>query len=406
MAAYSTLIAYITNIVKSNFTGDITGASTQSVLLNMVSALGDKEFKGLADPSTDPGLIQGNASYLACAAGSYSYFGLVIAEAGLYLLSWNPTTAAWSSTVIPVAASAAILAIQQSAITANEIAQQNSYRINELENSTDFLSQRVIDIETLMAEEVSMLEPEKNMFNKLVVDRWFFINHLNGEKVYNDPYALYASSRFIRVTPDTKYTYSGFGTDSSYAWYDSTKVFISGAVSVLPFITSPINAAFIQVTFTYANLNTTQLEVGLVATTYMPFKMVVSINKQQSQVIKVEGLKILLSDWVLVNSMYENKVYDSNIFTDSIVNIIPTLDDSRAAMSAQILPQTIPSLGFVTVYALNIPTQDINISVNIFIKIVQIGTTLNQNIIPDGAIATKDISMLILTNKSDYILTV
>jgi len=37
---------------------------------------------------------------------------------------------------------------------------------------------------------------------------------------------------------------------------------------------------------------------------------------------------------------------------------------------------------------------------------IRLGTNVNQNPIPDGAIVTKDGSMIILTTGSDYILTV
>lgn len=82
MANYSTLIAAIQNVIKTNGTNAITGAILQSSLLSMISSLGaGYQFAGVAEPSTNPGTPDQNVFYIG-GEGTYSNFGGHIVPAG------------------------------------------------------------------------------------------------------------------------------------------------------------------------------------------------------------------------------------------------------------------------------------------------------------------------------------
>lgn len=88
MGNYSELKTAISNAVKANGNGEITGAVLQSTLLNIVNTIGaNATFAGVATPSTAPGTPDQNVFYLAAEHGVYTNFisGLELQE-GLHIL--------------------------------------------------------------------------------------------------------------------------------------------------------------------------------------------------------------------------------------------------------------------------------------------------------------------------------
>ena len=73
-------------------------------------------------------------------------------------------------------------------------------------------------------------------------------------------------SNYIKIEPNTLYYKS---TANNFAFYDSQKIYISGATSVLPI--SPSNAMYLRFNVPTANIDTFQLELGSVATPYTNF---------------------------------------------------------------------------------------------------------------------------------------
>lgn len=112
MANWSELKTAISNIVKTNGTNAITGASLQSVLLNMVTKLGENYmFAGVATPATTPGTPDGNVFYLASAAGTYTNFNnTVVTDGELAILMWKGS---WSKQSIAIATQSLLEAIDQ-----------------------------------------------------------------------------------------------------------------------------------------------------------------------------------------------------------------------------------------------------------------------------------------------------
>lgn len=112
MANWSNLKTTISNIVKSNGTQAITGNSLQSVLLNMVTSLGENcMFAGVATPATTPGTPDGNVFYITTEAGTYTNFNnIVVADGELAILIWK---GAWTKNSMAIATQAKMDEIDQ-----------------------------------------------------------------------------------------------------------------------------------------------------------------------------------------------------------------------------------------------------------------------------------------------------
>ena len=90
MGDYSELKTAISNAVKTNGNGEITGAVLQSTLLGIVSSIGaNATFAGVATPSTAPGTPDQNVFYLAAEPGAYANFGGLTLPEGLNIITHN-----------------------------------------------------------------------------------------------------------------------------------------------------------------------------------------------------------------------------------------------------------------------------------------------------------------------------
>lgn len=117
------------------------------------------------------------------------------------------------------------------------------------------------------------LVPGKNLFDKTKVVNGYV--NSSGTISVLEPYR---ASEFISVLPSTNYFLSNSGNDYR-AYYDINKVYISGVFTgwsnSVPF-TTPANCYYVRVTCTAAALNTTQLELGTVATIYEAYKLIMN----------------------------------------------------------------------------------------------------------------------------------
>lgn len=112
----------------------------------------------------------------------------------------------------------------------------------------------------------------KNLFNKNTRILGKYISAADGG-LYTS--SLSDSSNYILVTPNTDYIFSGFVdlTGRDCAFYNSSKVYISGATNIVnKSIKTPVNATYIRFTLPKSDVNTIQLELGTVATAYEPYK--------------------------------------------------------------------------------------------------------------------------------------
>lgn len=131
MANWSNLKTTISNIVKSNGTQAITGNSLQSVLLNMVTSLGENcMFAGVATPATTPGTPDGNVFYITTEAGTYTNFNnIVVADGELAILIWK---GAWTKSSMAIATQAKMDEIDQ--------------RVNEVNTKLDEMQKGMEDV--------------------------------------------------------------------------------------------------------------------------------------------------------------------------------------------------------------------------------------------------------------------
>lgn len=91
MANWSDLKAAVAEVIKTNGNQEITGQVLQNVLNTIVSSVGENStFAGIATPTTNPGVPDGNVFYLATEVGTYSNFsGIEIAFGEAAILQWN-----------------------------------------------------------------------------------------------------------------------------------------------------------------------------------------------------------------------------------------------------------------------------------------------------------------------------
>jgi lysophospholipase L1-like esterase len=101
MSNYATLKAAIQSAVYTNNNNEITGAGLQSVLLQIVNAVGDGYlFKGVATAGTAPGTPDANVFYIA-PAGTYTNFGssYTVPVGSIGVFAWDGS---WNNTAVNI----------------------------------------------------------------------------------------------------------------------------------------------------------------------------------------------------------------------------------------------------------------------------------------------------------------
>ncbi|MCV9884695.1 SGNH/GDSL hydrolase family protein [Metabacillus halosaccharovorans] len=127
----------------------------------------------------------------------------------------------------------------------------------------------------------------KNLFNKDTVEKDKFVAWHNG--VVGSPLdgsTDYNASDWIRVQPNTTYTLKSI---HQTAFYDADKVYISGidTISTSPHtFTTPANCYYMRTTVKDAYLNTQQLELGSVSTSYESYQLTLKENSVKGTHIK------------------------------------------------------------------------------------------------------------------------
>ena len=98
--AWTDLKATVAEIVKTNGAKSITGALLQSTLFSIVDQLGlNSQFRGFADPTTNPGSPGNDVFYFCSKPGVYANFsGVQINNPQLHILSYSKTSGIWSKT--------------------------------------------------------------------------------------------------------------------------------------------------------------------------------------------------------------------------------------------------------------------------------------------------------------------
>ena len=86
----------------------------------------------------------------------------------------------------------------------------------------------------------------------------------------------------------------------------------------------------------------------------------------QGTFTQVTGLTITSQSWGGASSLYSSSLSNSNILANSSVEVIPSNTDYSVVLAAQFLPENSGSSGKVTVFAVNQPTDDVGVTINIF----------------------------------------
>ncbi len=105
-----------------------------------------------------------------------------------------------------------------------------------------------------------------NLFDKSAVTNGKYVNMGNGNLSTN---ANFSASDYIEVEPSTSYCFSNFNTGTQGAYYDSSKVFISGIGTKVT--TSPSNAKYMRFGCPSVDIPTMQLQKGKNTTAYEPY---------------------------------------------------------------------------------------------------------------------------------------
>jgi hypothetical protein len=135
----------------------------------------------------------------------------------------------------------------------------------------------------------------KNLYNSAAPDvvQASYINYATGATAVN---ASYNASGFMPILPSTVYAIS---FQTHLAWYDASKVYISGitvAGTVGGTVTSPANAAYLRVSVKISNATGFQVEQNTVATAYEAYHYTLS---------STDGVPFSLSQYVTFSPFVE-----------------------------------------------------------------------------------------------------
>jgi GDSL-like Lipase/Acylhydrolase family len=161
----------------------------------------------------------------------------------------------------------------------------NAVSLNSLEGSA-FRNKSV------RLEKLNGFSRGKNLFNKLTVSPG---QSLNGDTGIPFSNADYYTSDFILVEPNTQYTIGPNNAFTKVCHYNSLQGFISVESDGATTFTTPANAQYVRISNYNASLNSMQMEVGSVATTYEPYKEDLPTLKIDERIdAKVQSRKPLL----------------------------------------------------------------------------------------------------------------
>ncbi|MEN6313255.1 MAG: SGNH/GDSL hydrolase family protein [Clostridiaceae bacterium] len=117
--------------------------------------------------------------------------------------------------------------------------------------------------------------PGKNLFDKSTITAGQYVNWTNGNLSANSGFS---ASDYIKVSASTEYSrkYS-----SNIAYYNSSKVFLSGTQVSGTQFTTPENCTYIRISISNSDVNAEQVELGGTSTTYEAFYHTLDSTKLQ-----------------------------------------------------------------------------------------------------------------------------
>lgn len=111
MAIFENLKNAVKSVIKQNGNQEITGNILQNVLVTMIESLGaGATFRGVANPSTNPGTQDQNSFYLATQNGTYQYFNRITVNDELAIIV--NTNGSWQKLSLQTMTSAQLEAVR------------------------------------------------------------------------------------------------------------------------------------------------------------------------------------------------------------------------------------------------------------------------------------------------------
>ncbi len=83
-------------------------------------------------------------------------------------------------------------------------------------------------------------------------------------------------------------------------------------------------------------------------------------------VTQVSPITLVAANWTLVSGLYNYVYSNASILSTSIVDVIPANSTISIVKAADVLPATSSAVGTVTLFATNLPTSNITVTVNIY----------------------------------------
>jgi|688.fasta_scaffold1418980_2 hypothetical protein len=83
-------------------------------------------------------------------------------------------------------------------------------------------------------------------------------------------------------------------------------------------------------------------------------------------VLQVTPVTLTIAGWIFASGLYEYTYSNPSILSTSIVDVIPANVSIAVVKAADIMPSTLSSIGSVKLYATNLPTTNIIVTINIF----------------------------------------
>lgn len=119
----------------------------------------------------------------------------------------------------------------------------------------------------------------KNLFNKTKVTAGLALND-TGDTFSTTNRNV---SEYVAVQPNSAYSFSNI---NKAAFYDMNKAFVQLSNGDNANVVSPANAAFVRIDVSDTNLNTAQIEIGTVKTSYESYRLVIPSNSVDTSALQ------------------------------------------------------------------------------------------------------------------------
>ena len=285
-------------LIPINLTGYRTASETDELLAKKADYVAGKNLFNINAADNELGVFIGSSGNTT-ASGSYNTTGFIKAVAGEeYTASWvrfwrfydseknaigsnisNVSAGAYTATA-PAGAAYQRLSIAVGSVWSN-LQLEEGDTATAYEPYTTTITLPGLQITAAQGEAFmlkganigntqlpELLERTVNLFDKEDITPGNFINWNTGALAVNEDYD---ASGFMPVQESTQYVKKGGGSTLHRAWYNSSKVFISGDQTSTWPVTSPVGAAFARVTIDAGTADVVQFEAGAAAGDYTHF---------------------------------------------------------------------------------------------------------------------------------------